>query len=138
MTNTWSNPPVDTPHDFRPVEPAQPEQPAGAEQSFAQWAIVELMGHRRLAGYLTEQELAGKGFLRLDVPGPNGATVATQLYSPAAVYCITPTTEDLARRVAAASQPEPVRRWELEAAPAPRASGHFETDAHIDRQEAPF
>lgn len=77
---------------------------------FAEWAILELMGHRRLAGFVTEQEIAGKGFLRLEVPGQSGAT---QLYNPAAVYCITPTTEVIARAVAPTNQPAPVQRWEL-------------------------
>lgn len=30
------------------------------------WFIVELMGHRRLAGYVTEQTIAGAGFLPAD------------------------------------------------------------------------
>ena len=80
------------------------------DQIFAEWVILELMGHRRLAGFLTEQEIAGKGFLRLEIPGRQGAT---QLYNPASVYCITPTTEAIARAVAADARPEPVRRWEL-------------------------
>jgi hypothetical protein len=84
------------------------------DKIFAEWVIIELMGHRRLAGFLTEQEIAGKGFLRLDIPGQPGAT---QLYNPTAVYAITPTTEDIARAVAATSQPAPVQRWELPAAP---------------------
>lgn len=42
-----------------------------------------------------------------------GDTTATQFYSAAAVYCITPTTEDVARSVAARNQPAPVSRWEL-------------------------
>lgn len=79
---------------------------------FADWAIVELMGHRRLAGWLTEQDIAGRGFLRLDVPCD---PPATQLYSPAAVYCITPTSEAVARVVAKTAQPAPVQRWELPA-----------------------
>ncbi|HEV2780389.1 MAG TPA: hypothetical protein VGX25_13450 [Actinophytocola sp.] len=83
---------------------------------FAEWVILELMGHRRLAGYLTEQEIAGKGFLRLDVPGAAGAPGATQLYNPASVYCITPTTEQIARKLAEGSRPAPVQRWELEPA----------------------
>jgi hypothetical protein len=82
---------------------------------FAEWVILELMGHRRLAGWLTEQEIAGKGFLRLDVPPVDGQPGASQLYSPNAVYCITPTTQALARAVAAGSRPEPVQRWELPA-----------------------
>jgi len=81
--------------------------------TFAEWAIVELMGHRRLAGYLTEVEIAGRGFLRLDIPaGPPGGP-AMQLYNPSAVYAITPTSEGTARRVAELSQPAPVALWEL-------------------------
>jgi hypothetical protein len=88
------------------------------ETTFEGWAVLELMGHRRLAGYVTEVELAGKGMLRLDVPGPDDEPAASQLYSPAALYCLTPTTEDVARSLAARNQPEPVHRWEL---PAPAA-----------------
>lgn len=89
--------------------------------AFAGWVILELMGHRRLAGWLSEQEIAGEGFLRLDVPADTTTLEslqerkATQFYRPAAVYCITPTTEETARRVAKLGQPEPVRRWELPA-----------------------
>jgi hypothetical protein len=93
-----------------------------AAERFADWAIVELMGHRRLAGYLSEIEIAGKGFLRLDVPGE---VEATQLYNPAAVYAITPTSEETARQVAALSRPAPVSRWELPAAPPEPAERPF-------------
>jgi hypothetical protein len=85
---------------------------------FEGWVILELMGHRRLAGWLSEQEIAGEGFLRLDVPADQGTLLerkATQFYRPAAVYCITPTTEETARQVAKLGQPAPVRRWELPA-----------------------
>lgn len=84
--------------------------------TFEEWVILELMGHRRLAGRLREQEIAGEGFLRLDVyPGPAAEPTATQFYRPGAVYCITPTTEILARRFAARTDPGPVTRWELPA-----------------------
>jgi hypothetical protein len=90
------------------------------KEPFRGWVILELMGHRRLGGYLQEVEIAGDGFLRIDVPSRDGnGMVASQLYSPKAVYCITPTTEELAKAVAASSQPEPVHRWEL---PAPKRS----------------
>jgi hypothetical protein len=79
---------------------------------FEGWAILELMGHRRLAGYVQAQEIAGAGMLRIDVPGDDGP-IATQFYAPAAVYCITPTTEAMARAVAKKNQPAPVQRWEL-------------------------
>ena len=87
---------------------------ADAEQkpAFEGWVILELMGHRRLAGYLSEQTIGGGSFLRIDVPGEEG-NIATQFYSGSAVYCITPTTEVIARKVAKSSEPTPVTRWEL-------------------------
>ena len=83
--------------------------------AFSEWCILELMGHRRLAGLVTEQQIAGHGFLRLDVPGEGEAPwSASQWYSPTSVYCITPTTEDIARKLAADNRPRPATRWELE------------------------
>jgi hypothetical protein len=81
--------------------------------SYEGWAILELMGHRRLAGYLSEQAIGGAAFIRIDVPGDGDAPVASQFYSGAAVYCITPTTEAIARAVAKRCDPAPVQRWEL-------------------------
>jgi hypothetical protein len=83
-----------------------------AEQ-FEGWAILELMGHRRLAGYVQEIELAGAAFLRLDVPGGDEEPDATQFYSPGAVYCLTPCAEELARELARNARPRPVNEWDL-------------------------
>jgi hypothetical protein len=82
------------------------------EPKFDQWAILELMGHRRLAGRVTDAVIGGGAFLRIDIPTKKGELI-TQFYSPQAVYCISPTTEELARAVAYQSEPEPVHRWEL-------------------------
>lgn len=77
------------------------------------WTILELMGHRRLGGYVTEVNIAGAGFLRIDVPGADGTPVASQFYPPSSVYCLTPVAEAMARAVALRNQPQPVSRWEL-------------------------
>lgn len=37
-------------------------------EGWAGWAILELMGHRRLGGYVREVTLAGAGFFRIDIP----------------------------------------------------------------------
>lgn len=79
------------------------------------WCILELLGHRRLGGYLTETEIAGAGFLRIDVPGMGGGNSITQFVTPASVYAITPVTQEIAEAVAKLNQPEPVSRWELPA-----------------------
>lgn len=94
------------------------------------WAILELMGHRRLAGWVSEQTVAGTAMLRLDVPEVDGQPAVTQLYSGHAVYAITPTTEALARQVARAGRPAPVSRYEL---PPPAPAGPIDdVDDHAD------
>ena len=82
-------------------------------EKYEGWVILELMGHRRLTGYLAEQEIAGRAFLRIDVPTE---PPATQFYGAEAVYCITPTTEELARAAAKLGRVAPIQRWELPAA----------------------
>lgn len=115
------------------------EQPEVASRdAFGEWVVLELMGHRRLAGYLTEQELAGHGFLRLEIPGEvlydakgerHEKGRATQFYSPASVYAIHPVSEEAARLVAVRTRPEPLTSWEL---PLPRLEPSVDPDDVVD------
>ena len=108
------------------------------DTTFRQWAVLELMGHRRLAGLVCEEEIAGAGFLRLDVyEGPSTAPVATQFYSPKSVYCLTPTTEIVARRLGERLKPEPVATYELEVPRGPQGLIDLGPEDD-DEQEAPF
>ena len=88
-----------------------------SEKAFEEWAILELMGHRRLAGLVKEQTIGSASFIRIDVFTAGDKAIATQFYNPSAVYCMTPTTEDLARRIAEKERPEPVTKWELPTPP---------------------
>ncbi len=81
---------------------------------FEGWAILELMGHKRLAGYVTEVEFAGSAMIRIDIPGDEEGDTASQLYNSSAMYCLTPTDETTARRVAKMSAMAPMTRWELQ------------------------
>lgn len=83
------------------------------KQTLDMWVILELMGHQRMAGRLREVTVAGHGFLRIDVPDTGVLKGYTRMVAPSSVYAINPTTEDLARRAAAAFQPKPVQEWEL-------------------------
>ena len=78
---------------------------------FKEWCIVELLGHVRIAGLVTEVELFGSKQGRVDIP--NGDGFVTQYFNGSSLYRLTPTTEEIARAVAARNQPEPVHRWEL-------------------------
>jgi len=84
-----------------------------ADQPFQQWAVVELMGHRRMAGLVTEQEIAGQGMLRIDVAQTEGDVTVTQFYSPAALYCLTPVSEAVARAYAQRNYMRPVSVYDL-------------------------
>jgi hypothetical protein len=101
-------------------------------ESFEGWVILELMGHRRLGGYLREQQLGGISFLRLDTPEVDGSPPATQLYGAGSVYCITPTTEEVARLCAQVNRPEPVHAWEL---PKVKALPRPDVEAELDELE---
>ncbi len=76
------------------------------------WAIVELMGHVRIAGRLTEEEKFGGKLGRLDIPTADGG-FATQYFGASSVYRLTIVTEDVAREVAKLSPPRPVQPWEM-------------------------
>lgn len=83
-----------------------------AADKFASWAFLELMGHRKLAGFVTETEVAGGKFLRIDVTDSDGKSLS-QFYRPEAVYCITPTTETMVRAWTQNNSAAPVHRYEL-------------------------
>lgn len=87
------------------------------QPAFDEWVVIELFGRVRYAGRVSEQTIAGTGFVRLDVPAVDGRPAETHLYGPAAVYALHPTTEAVATAVAARCRPEPVHRWKLPAVP---------------------
>jgi hypothetical protein len=80
---------------------------------FEEWCLVEIMGHQRIVGKVTEAVLAGGAFLRVDVPPFNGSPAFTRFYSPGSLYCISPISEAVARQLMAANRNEPVSRFEL-------------------------
>ena len=113
---------------------------------FEGWAIVELLGRRRLAGYVSSaQPLETTDRLRVDIyPGDAQAAALTQFVS-FPCYCLTPTTEAICRALAARQLP-PVSRYELEP-PAPRRlaavgaeddDGFYEPDDDDDDEPHPF
>lgn len=69
------------------------------ESEYEGWAILELLGHRRLAGKIRECTIAGQAMVAIVIPRKERAPV-TQYYSGHAVYGITPCTEESAIAVA--------------------------------------
>jgi hypothetical protein len=80
--------------------------------SFNTWAIVEVIGHKKFAGYVTEQTFGVATLIRVDVPAteqpskyglPARSTAEySKLIGVGSIYCITPCTEEVARKCATA------------------------------------
>jgi hypothetical protein len=56
---------------------------------------VELFGHQRIAGRVTEQVIAGQGFIRVDVPAVGDQIGFTRMFGPGRIYSIIPTTQEI-------------------------------------------
>jgi hypothetical protein len=82
---------------------------------FDQWAIVDVMGHQRFVGRVTEQVIAGTGFVRIDVPETPKANAWTKLVGTASIYAITPITEEIARDMAEKRNDSPIQLFDLSA-----------------------
>ena len=97
------------------------------DRKFEEWAILELMGHRKVAGLVKEETIGGASFIRIDIPDKSGEASLTQFYSPSAVYCITPTTKEIVTSVVEKYSSEPIARWEIRTAlPEPNGSPDFD------------
>lgn len=65
-------------------------------EAFDQFAILEIVGHRRLGGRVREATIGGIPLIRIDA-FRDGAGPVTQYYGPSAIFCLTPATEEAAR-----------------------------------------
>jgi hypothetical protein len=81
---------------------------------FDEWAILELFGHQRLAGRVTNAQVGGASFVRVDVPNPLGQIKLTKFLNPTAIYSITPCTESVATAAAMNIDASPISRFDLE------------------------
>ena len=82
--------------------------PTEPENDFAEWCIVELFGHTKIAGWVTSASLGGCSFLRVDVPNPDGEdTKYTRYLGQGAIYAINVTTREEVLRLITILYPRP-------------------------------
>lgn len=100
------------------------------QSTFSGWALIELFGHQREAGFVTTQYFGDKAMFQVDIPeipertetldspkwGPDrflpaGSVVKqdaipgrTRLVNPGAVYALNPATEEVVRAAVSASE----------------------------------
>lgn len=123
----------------------------GNNQKFDCWAIVELMGHQIIAGKVTEESIAGAGFIRVDVPQATrnkerwegGGTLETPEYTrylqPNAIYALNPCTEEVARAAAASRAVTPPDLLRFAPKPAlPESPDGNKPATNIDEKDIPY
>jgi hypothetical protein len=69
-------------------------------KSFDEWAILEIMGHQRFSGRVSEQAIGGASFVRVDVPETKRDKPFSKFFGASSIFCITPVSEATARAAA--------------------------------------
>jgi len=105
-----------------------------ADTKFEGWAVVDIMGHVRIAGQVREETVFGHAIIRVDVPAVEGHPAFTRYYHPQALYSLCPTDEPTARMVAKSQRHPPIERWQLPANPAAVAGAVEDDDTDDDNQ----
>lgn len=72
------------------------------------WAIVEVMGHAKYAGRVSEYAGLGVPLIRVEVPSVNDRPAFEKLLGASAIFRITPCTEEAARTAAHQFRVEPL------------------------------
>ena len=88
------------------------------QNAYEGFAVIELMGHNVIAGYVSEQTIAGVAMLRVDVPKVGDQEPFTKFFSGGAIYGITPTTQEIAERAAQRLRSRPVNEYVVPVPPA--------------------
>lgn len=77
------------------------------------WAIIDLFGHTRLAGRVSEVQQFGTSMCRIEVPEVDGRPGFTRDVGGAAIFGMTDVSEDLAVAFTRAQRTAPVQPYEL-------------------------
>lgn len=109
-------------------------------EKFEQWCVVEIMGHKRFAGHVTEQAVGGTSFVRIEIPevttdGGQKLPAFTKLFGAASIYCISPCTEETARAFAKTIRAEGFALYEAPRLPAPKPAPERDPEWDADDDE---
>lgn len=112
--------------------------------AFEGWVKLEIMGFRHRYGYARDVKIAGGSLLRIDIPTDDGDV--SEFYGASAIFCMTPTAEEICRDRCKGSRgtiPRPVQ-YRIEddstapAAAAPAAAAGEGNTSDIDDDQIEF
>lgn len=101
-----------------------------SEEGFSVWGILELMGRTSFAGFISEQQIGGETCIRIDVPKTSRHAEFTKFFGGKALYSITPTDEETARRYAEGLKAQPLPILQATSSDAIYIDNRFLTDSH--------
>lgn len=101
-------------HSDDSLKPANPmETKSEKNNGLDCWALVELFGHQKIVGKVTEATIAGGAFIRVDVPALEEKSAFTRFFGPGAIYSLNPVTEAVAMELLQRHRNEPVSEWDV-------------------------
>lgn len=86
---------------------------------------MELFGHQKLSGKLSEQTIGGVHFIRIDVPAVEGEPAYTRFFTQGAIYGRTVLIEGIVTKLVGYLRAKPVQAYEV---PAPPRLAHTTDD----------
>lgn len=110
------------------------------QQPFEHWALVEIFGHTRLAGRVSEATIGGCSFVRVDVPETSRDAAFTRFYGQGAIYSITLVDEAVARAAVERLHAAPLSIYlpQLQAIPQRASGAPDDDDRYNDDRDDPF
>lgn len=99
------------------------------KEKLEQFAVVEMMGHRKIVGKITESDIGTGSLLKVTVLGKNGTPERTEYIGVASIYCLTIVDEEVAVLSAKSYTPEPT--WAYGLSQRSLSSGQYEDDIDI-------
>lgn len=72
------------------------------------WVILELFGHKVVAGLMTRDETLGAPLIRMDIPATRNYPAFTRHYHPNAIYSVSYVSEEAARLTADEIEENPI------------------------------
>jgi hypothetical protein len=84
------------------------------KESLKTHAIVEIMGQKKVAGYVTTEVFGSTCMLRVDIPETSRRIAFTQFYGMGSIYCLTPVDAETAKTTAESLGVLPPISWETE------------------------
>lgn len=85
------------------------EGPTAIDADKETWALIEIMGHDRIAGLVASKAIGNAVFVEVRVPATTHYPAFTKLFAPAAIFSMAPVSENVARAMAErfGSRPHP-------------------------------